>query len=942
MPIPSQPPNRRGFNVAIVCALSLEAENVRSVFDRCWEDEGKHYAKAEGDRNAYTTGTIGNHNVVLAHMPYMGSTSAAAVAASLRSSFPEVRLALVVGICEVIPVHTKTEEEIILGDIIISTAVIQYDFGRQYPNGFLRKRDIDDSLGRANPEFRAFINMLQVRRNRERLRRNLQELLRSERFQGESVAAKYPGESQDPIWHVPFDELPDFVGRITELQHLKSKIFQPETRRVIPIVGLGGVGKSRLAMTLAFQTKSEHPEYSIFWVNATNILTYEKDIREIGQKLKIPGIDDEKADIKALVKQRLSVPSKERWLLILDNADDETLWGPQARQSQQGSSLGDYLPTTMNGSIVITTRTRRVATFLARKDMIELHEPSPDEATDMFMKELGDSHPAEDRDTILILVQKLACLPLAIVQAASFIAQTQRPVQTYIELLDQPELDVIKLLSRDFGDPSRYPSAKNPVASTWLISFDHIRQHHQLAATFLSYMACFNEKNIPRSLLPEASSECDNIDAIAVLTAYSFVRSHIGAYKNGRTEELYDIHRLVRLAARNWLKMEGLLTAQTATCIIKISKVLPSTEYENKSIWTLCLPHAQRLCNEGEARDLPERASLLARMGYYYIGDGKYSEAVEIFTEAAKLKETELGPLDEETLTASAILGIALLYKGDLSAAERYLCLALEPLKEKRGVEDSDVLRIMDRLATTYIFQGRLGKAEALALHAHQTQRRTLGAEHIDTLSSMLNLAQLYEQQARWTEAEELHLEAVKTCKRLFGVEHSRHASLANLATTYVQQGRVKEAEELYMQALEAMKRVLGLEHPDTLTCLTLLAVVRRKQGRADDPEEPAEALETRKRVLGPDNATTLYSIYLLALYCKDQDREDEAMELATSAVAGLIKVFGREHPATREITETLESWQKGRDQPTVPPEAEPSAGALQHETRSNGGTRER
>lgn len=92
-------------------------------------------------------------------MPSTGSNSAALSAAGLRSSFPEIKLALVVGVCGVVPVHTKTNKEIALGDVIISTAVTQYDFGRQYPHGFERKKGIKDSLGRASPEIRALVNM---------------------------------------------------------------------------------------------------------------------------------------------------------------------------------------------------------------------------------------------------------------------------------------------------------------------------------------------------------------------------------------------------------------------------------------------------------------------------------------------------------------------------------------------------------------------------------------------------------------------------------------------------------------------------------------------------------------------------------------------------------------------------------------------------------------
>ena len=78
------------------------------MFDRYWEDKDKQYDKAEGDQNAYSTGVIRRHNVVLAYMPRTGNTSASAVAASIRSSFFGIQLALVVGIYSVVPVYTAT------------------------------------------------------------------------------------------------------------------------------------------------------------------------------------------------------------------------------------------------------------------------------------------------------------------------------------------------------------------------------------------------------------------------------------------------------------------------------------------------------------------------------------------------------------------------------------------------------------------------------------------------------------------------------------------------------------------------------------------------------------------------------------------------------------------------------------------------------------------
>jgi ABC-type branched-subunit amino acid transport system ATPase component len=55
-----------------------------------------------------------------------------------------------------------------------------------------------------------------------------------------------------------------FVGRTDQLQRLKQKVFETDSRRIMSVLGLGGVGKSRLALELIYQIKSEHPLHSIF------------------------------------------------------------------------------------------------------------------------------------------------------------------------------------------------------------------------------------------------------------------------------------------------------------------------------------------------------------------------------------------------------------------------------------------------------------------------------------------------------------------------------------------------------------------------------------------------------------------------------------------------------------------------------------------------------
>lgn len=165
----SRPNSREGFQIALICALRVEFDAVEALFDDYYEQDFS-YSKAPGDPNAYTTGRMCGHDVVLAFMPGMGKVNSASVAAGFRASFPGIRLGLVVGICGGVPVGTDDEKEVLLGDVIISTALVQFDFGRQYANKVVRRDTLQDNLGRPNAEIRAFLTKLSGSRGRRTLR----------------------------------------------------------------------------------------------------------------------------------------------------------------------------------------------------------------------------------------------------------------------------------------------------------------------------------------------------------------------------------------------------------------------------------------------------------------------------------------------------------------------------------------------------------------------------------------------------------------------------------------------------------------------------------------------------------------------------------------------------------------------------------------------------
>ncbi|KAE8555724.1 hypothetical protein TMatcc_002993 [Talaromyces marneffei ATCC 18224] len=188
-----RPQSRSDFAIAIICALPLEADAVEALFDETYDRLGRLYGKQPGDANAYVNGRIREHDVVLCYMPRMGKGSAASVASSLRVSYTGVQLALVVGICGGVPYPSASNNtEIFLGDVIISDAVVEYDFGRQYPSRFQRKTDghNKDMLGGPDREIRTLLTSLRASQTRNE-------------FQGQIIQQLYSIQQLDARWRRP-------------------------------------------------------------------------------------------------------------------------------------------------------------------------------------------------------------------------------------------------------------------------------------------------------------------------------------------------------------------------------------------------------------------------------------------------------------------------------------------------------------------------------------------------------------------------------------------------------------------------------------------------------------------------------------------------------------------------------------------------------------------
>lgn len=132
---------REDYTVGWVCALPVELAAAKAMLDDKHEDALREVG--HNDKNVYCMGSIAGHNVVIGCLPagQIGNNSAATVATQMQAAFKGIRFGLMVGIGGGVP---SVETDIRLGDVVVSQpawnfgGVVQYDLGRETPNGLER------------------------------------------------------------------------------------------------------------------------------------------------------------------------------------------------------------------------------------------------------------------------------------------------------------------------------------------------------------------------------------------------------------------------------------------------------------------------------------------------------------------------------------------------------------------------------------------------------------------------------------------------------------------------------------------------------------------------------------------------------------------------------------------------------------------------------------
>lgn len=664
---------------------------------------------------------------------------------------------------------------------------------------------------------------------------------------------------------VPFNRNPSYVDR-AHLDQIKNGLFRKEAMSRAALCGLGGVGKTQIAIELAYQAQEQFPDCSVFWISAADPESIQQAYSSMANQLGIAISDAEKDELPRRVNQYLSHETSGRWLLIVDNADEIESWN--AEGSSAPVLTKDTLPRSPTGAIVFTTRSLKIARYLAPQWIVEIPEMNEQSARKLLERTLFNKALVHDYKNIKRLLERLTYLPLAIVQAASFINENGSNISTYISLLDGHEQDAIDLLSEDFEDSGPYKSSGNPVATTWLTSFSQIHKQNPLAAEYLSLLACIQCCSIPVSFL-EFPTSIEHQRALGVLQSYSFIRL--------RPEQGFlDLHRLVHLAMRNSLRSAGSLHEWQSKAIQCLSQVFPHPmEHGHSStiIWQAYLPHALHILE----------ATSTDKMAFPR----------------------------ESRLALLAKCAIALRQEGRLSESEKVTLRLIKEQKDVEGSEHPETIRSIGILSTIYTVQARWKEARNLLSQILHAQVKLYGSDHYKIFETMSILAMVQEKLGETSIAEWLAYWAIRgELRELKRWPRNVLVTMTYMINIYLSQGRVADATAMAELNHSITLKMCGPDHPDTVAAEGILGLIYQQQGKWKDAEQIAtNTLQRSQKLLGPNHPATINMMSCLAHIINRQGRAAEAIALMAEYADLCSRVLGPSSSDTQEALKTLDEW---------------------------------
>jgi tetratricopeptide (TPR) repeat protein len=581
------------------------------------------------------------------------------------------------------------------------------------------------------------------------------------------------------------------------------------------------------------------------------------------------------------VKHWLSTEGSGRWLLIIDDANDEDL----ISGSKQLSGL---VPESLYGSVIFTTRNKKTALKLATsQNVIPVERLGLCDASELLSSVMGCKKSVEESmDKTFELLHSLEYLPLAITQAGSYISLNSMSISGYLRDYNENEFSRIRFpsnqgcfeIQRTFNH-GILPTP-GPVGRTLMLSIEQIRRNDPDAADIISFMSCLGRQGIPRRLLPSTRGQSKLSSALGTLKAYCLITAI-------DDDQLFDMHTLVRLLMRNYLRSRRTFEHWIQQSLATISRKFSSGENETLAECELYLPHAEIVLIQGlSAKNDAARVELAHRCSVYLQmrGQGEHNSAWAINNQV--LQQIVATSREEHRVTLCSMnnFAIDLLGQRKYSEAEEINRIVLSRRMSVLGSDHAHTLASMSNLSYSLQLQERYEPARDLAEEAVRMKRKILGGSHLDTLLSINNLGVLLQLQGDFEGAKKMHSEAICGRKVSLGKHHpDTLISIGNLAGTFFGQRQFAKAERMARKVYDRNIKVSGSQNPETIKSLSNLASALQFLGNYEEAEKARrQVLRLREDSLGRDHPDTRASAKKLGVLLQSRENQRVANGLTS------------------------------------------------------------
>jgi hypothetical protein len=728
----------------------------------------------------------------------------------------------------------------------------------------------------------------------------------------------------------PFGRLPQVRGRDALLSSMTEHI--KIDRRVQVISGMGGVGKTTIALKLCqiLAEGGRRKRRRTWWIPASDRTSLTSGMLGIARELDAPASDlvlMEQGNPVAIDKfWELLEKVTFEWILVLDNADIVTLLSKDDIDSRVSDGTG-WIRRPRKGNLIVTSRVTDPVVWGAQCIVNNIDIPSAGEAAGILLDLApGGGTSQEARE----LSERLGRLPLALHIAGEAIASRYSIQKTFSSYLEHLNALGLKILT-GMPEAGARPQARKAIMTTWEISLDYLSVSLPASRFLLRVLSCFASAiPIPMNLLnhriiasrlPESVLQLVRTDTdIVGNSLYGLAQvGLINPVAEAENDSSIVIHSLVAEASRahtasnrdsDWTEHE--VYSLAAALIADSSQNLPGDEPGTWDEWRVIIPHVRSLLRVA-GRDLDARVSdeLLhvvfgAMQFFWWSGDVKSS---------SQLGGLALNQLSEHSADLATLLSV----RGSVALAEGHFegwtCTEqlLRQLTEKgadAGISNSpELLRISQELANCLRENGKLAEAESRFREVCQMRSIVLGPDHRDTLDSMHELGRTISRSGHFGESLRIFTALVDARVRTLGEDNPRTlAAQHEFASCLANEGRLGEAIARMTETFQRRNSLVGPKHSATLESRQELAKFYGAEGDLGRAiSELSMVADLWKETLGTESPRTISCMHDLALALLQAGQLREACEQMDAVFDLRLRVLGGDHPDTRESQDALE-----------------------------------